>query len=66
MKKAKTKILAFAAGEMEKEPRAVAMAILGDDMLVVVRPKRKAAILRANVLLTKLGWRPAGPWEEPS
>ena len=66
MKKAKTKILAFAAGEMKKEPRAVAMAILGDDMLVVVRPKRKAAILRANAMMAKLGWRPAGPWEEPS
>ena len=65
MKKAKTEILEFPAGEVKKEPCSVARAILGEDVLVVVRQKRKAAIQRANALMAKMGWRPAGPWEVP-
>ena len=66
MKKVKTEIEKFGYGELRNEPCAVAQVSAGDDMLLVVRPTRKAAILRANAMMAKLGWRPAGPWEEPS
>ena len=64
MKKVKTE--KFGYDELRNEPCAVARVSAGDDMLIVVRPTRKAAILRANAMMAKLGWRPAGPWEEPS
>ena len=65
MKKAKTEIMAFAAGTLEDKECALARVTLGRDTLLVVRPKRKAAVLRANALMAKMGWKPSGPWEEP-